>query len=121
MNDPSDGVPQQLVRLKIQDTDLIAHKLTGTTQLPHVHLVSKYRYPISHRISIETIIEHLIAAPRITRDVAPMHWMFLDAPQDGSMLLVWQPLQKLGNTAASDGYHWIDAEQAFSTEMKGYV
>ena len=50
-----------------------------------------------------------------------MNWMFLDAPTDGTVMLVWQPLNKLGTRFASDGYIWADPEQAFSQEHRGYV
>lgn len=66
-------------------------------------------------------MEYLVNAPRITREVAGMNWMFLDAPPDGTVMLVWQPLSQMGAHAASDGYIWADPEQAFSSESKGYV
>ena len=50
-----------------------------------------------------------------------MNWMIMDAPPDGSVMLVWQPLNQLGMHFASDGYIWADPEQAFSSDAKGYV
>jgi hypothetical protein len=50
-----------------------------------------------------------------------MHWTFLEAPPDGTVMLTWQPLAHLGNNFASDGYVWADAEQAFTFEARGYV
>lgn len=50
-----------------------------------------------------------------------MHWTFLDGPQDGTVMMTWQPLAHLGNNFASDGYVWADAEQAFTFESRGYV
>ncbi|KZF24401.1 DUF1750-domain-containing protein [Xylona heveae TC161] len=100
MNDPSDGVPQHL--------------------LPHVHLVSSYRYPILASLSVETVVDYLLQAPKVVKDVAPMNWTFLDGPSDGSVLLVWQPF-KLGTHFASDGYVWADAEQAFTSDVRGYT
>lgn len=91
------------------------------TQLPHIHLVSTYRYPILTQVSLETVVEYLLQAPKITRELAAMSWMFLNAPADGSVMLVWQPLNQLGTQFASDGYVWADVEQAFSSEAKGYV
>lgn len=90
-------------------------------QLPHIHLVSTYRYPYLKDVSLETVIGHLLEAPKITRDIAAMNWVFLDAPTDGSVMLVWQPLNQMGTQFASDGYIWADAEQAFSSDVKGYV
>ena len=50
-----------------------------------------------------------------------MNWMFLDAPPDGSVMLVWQPLNKMGTRFASDGYVWADAEQVLRHPHQGYV
>ena len=50
-----------------------------------------------------------------------MNWMFLDAPPDGSVMLVWQPSNQLGQRFASDGYVWADAENTFTQEIKGNV
>ena len=72
-------------------------------------------------ISIETVVNHLLEAPKIVRDLHPMHWTFLDAPADGTVLLAWQPLNYLGTSFASDGYVWADPEHAFTHEAKGYV
>jgi hypothetical protein len=85
-----------------------------------MHLVSGYRYPIMHMISVDTIIEYLISAPKVVREL-PMYWTFLDGLQDGTTMLTWQPLNHLGTNFASDGYVWADAEQAFTFEAKGYV
>lgn len=83
--------------------------------------MSTYRYPILTQVSLETVVEYLLQAPKITRELAAMNWMFLNAPADGSVMLVWQPLNQLGTQFASDGYVWADVEQAFSSEAKGYV
>ena len=72
-------------------------------------------------VNLDTIVEALLQAPKIAKEVAPMSWMFLDAPRDGSVMLVWQALSSLGTRSASDGYVWGDPEQAFSQEHKGYV
>ncbi|WEW58073.1 hypothetical protein PRK78_003540 [Emydomyces testavorans] len=101
MQDPAGGVPQQL--------------------LPHMHLVSSYRYPSMASLTIETAVEYLLSAPKVVRELQPVHWMFLDAPPDGAIMLVWQPLNHLGTNFASDGYIWGDAEQVFTTESRGYT
>lgn len=62
-----------------------------------------------------------MAASAIVSDAKPMVWMFIDNPPDGVTMLLWQPLAKLGIEFASDGYVWADAEQAFSSQVKGYV
>ena len=86
-----------------------------------MHLVSKYRYPLISALSLETVVGYLTEAQKIVHDLQPVQWQFLDAPQDGSLLLVWQPLEYLDTTFASDGYVWGDVEQAFSQEIRGYV
>ncbi|KAL1960065.1 hypothetical protein VTO42DRAFT_237 [Malbranchea cinnamomea] len=100
MQDPAGGVPPQL--------------------LPHMHLVSNYRYPVMNTLSPETAVEYLLSAPKVVRELQPMHWMFLDAPPDGTVMLVWQPLNHLGTNFASDGYVWADVEQIYTTEVRGY-
>ncbi|EEH38226.1 hypothetical protein PAAG_01147 [Paracoccidioides lutzii Pb01] len=100
MPDPAGGVPQQL--------------------LPHMHLVSSYRYPLTSTLSHETAVDYLISAPKVVRELQTVHWMFLDGPPDGTVLLTWQPLNYLGTNFASDGYFWADAEQLYSTEIRGY-
>ncbi|KAI9775144.1 MAG: hypothetical protein M1839_001395 [Geoglossum umbratile] len=49
------------------------------------------------------------------------NWTYLDAPPDGSLYLVWQPLMQMGTHFASDGYIWTDPEQAYTLEAKGYT
>lgn len=74
-----------------------------------------------NNLSHETAVEYLISAPKVVRELQTMHWMFLDGPPDGTVMLVWQPLNHLGTNFASDGYVWADAEQIYSTEIRGYV
>jgi hypothetical protein len=95
--------------------------LTKSVQLPHMHLVSKYRYPLINSITLDTVVGYLTEAPKIVHDLQPVQWQFLDAPHDGSVFLVWQPLEYLDTNFASDGYVWADVEQAFSQEIRGYV
>ncbi|KAE8148057.1 hypothetical protein BDV25DRAFT_159052 [Aspergillus avenaceus] len=101
MEDPATRVPGQL--------------------LPHMHLVSRHRYPLVHMMPTDTVVEYLLSAPKVVREAQPMHWTFLDGPQDGSVMLTWQPLNHLGTNFASDGYVWADVEQAFTFEARGYV
>ncbi|KAL1966338.1 hypothetical protein VTN77DRAFT_4691 [Rasamsonia byssochlamydoides] len=101
MNDPASGLPAQL--------------------LPHMHLVSRSRYPVMNALPTETVVDYLISAPKVVRELQPMHWTFLDGPPDGTTLLTWQPLNHLGTNFASDGYVWADAEQAFTFEARGYT
>ena len=66
------------------------------------------------------VVEYLMAAPRITREVAAMSWQFVDAPPDGTVMLIWQP-PALGTHSATDGLVYGGVEQAFSSELRGYV
>ncbi|KAL8963962.1 MAG: hypothetical protein Q9183_004811, partial [Haloplaca sp. 2 TL-2023] len=102
MNDPSDGVP-------------------SPTLLRNIHLVSTYAYALTPNVSLETIANRLIEAPEIVGNVKPMVWMFIDCPGDGVMMLCWQPLAKRNIEFASDGYVWLDAESAFSSQTNGYT
>jgi hypothetical protein len=89
--------------------------------LPHIHLVSKSRYPVTNNPNLDSIVAYLSEAPKIVRDLQPMQWQILDAPADGTLMLVWQPLEYLGTAFASDGYVWADAEQTFKSEVRGFV
>lgn len=86
-----------------------------------MHLVSGYRYPAASTLSPDTAAEYLLSAPKVVRELQPMHWRFLDAPADGTVMLTWQPLSRLGTNFSSDGYVWADPEQIYTTEVKGYV
>ncbi|KAH8427815.1 uncharacterized protein LDX57_005520 [Aspergillus melleus] len=97
-----------------------ASRLPGQL-LPHMHLLSRHRYPLMHMMPTETVVEYLLSAQKIVREAQPMYWSFLDGPQDGTVMLTWQPLNHLGTNFASDGYVWADVEQAFTFEARGYV
>jgi hypothetical protein len=75
---------------------------------------------LAQNIPVEAVVEYLLQAPRIARDLAPVGWKFLDPPRDGTIMLVWQPPQ-LETHFASDGLIWADAEYAFDTNARGYV
>ncbi|KAL8797721.1 MAG: hypothetical protein Q9195_000073 [Heterodermia aff. obscurata] len=89
--------------------------------LPHINLVSSHRYPAQPHLSLGTVVDYLIDAPKVTRDIAPMSWQFLDAPPDGTVMLQWQPLGHMGTQAATDGYVWAGPEAPFTTPNRGYV
>lgn len=86
-----------------------------------MHLVSRCRFPSIQMLPTDTVLEYLLSAPRMVRELHPMHWTFLDGPPDGTVMLTWQPLSHLGANFASDGYVWADVEQAFTFESRGYV
>ncbi|KAL8295260.1 hypothetical protein RB597_008584 [Gaeumannomyces tritici] len=85
--------------------------------LPHVHLISTHRYPSLQRIEPQRVTEWLLAAPRISRDVAPFSWTYLDTPPDGFVFCAWQPLQRLNTEFASDGYIWSGPEMAYCHDL----
>ena len=89
-------------------------------KLRHIHLISNYNFPKLPQFNLDILVEYLVQAPRIVKEQASMNWMFLHCPNDGDVLLVWQPPQ-MGTREASDGYVWADPESAFSSEMRGYV
>ncbi|KAH8910754.1 DUF1750-domain-containing protein [Coniochaeta sp. PMI_546] len=85
--------------------------------LPHIHLVSTYRYPVMPRVDTNEVTKWLTGAPKIARDVAPFYWTYLDAPADGTIFLTWQPLSRRGVEFASDGYIWPQNEVTFRHDL----
>jgi len=79
-------------------------------QLPHVHLLSTYNYPVSSNVDVHEVTKWLTAAPKIARDTAPFYWTYLDCPQDGTNFLMWQPTARRATDFASDGYVWPTPE-----------
>ncbi|KAE8441831.1 hypothetical protein EG329_004284 [Mollisiaceae sp. DMI_Dod_QoI] len=98
MQDPSQGIQREL--------------------LPHVHLLSTYRFPQIPQLHPEKVAEYLLGAPKITRDQNPFFWTYLDRPVDGTILLVWQS-PALGHEYPSDGYIYPPQETAFQVEVSG--
>ncbi|KAK7430873.1 hypothetical protein QQZ08_002663 [Neonectria magnoliae] len=95
--DPSQGVPQDL--------------------MPHVHLISSFRYPAMPRLDLNEVAKWLMNAPQVARDRAPFFWTYLDKPTDGTILLTWQPLQRLGTNFATDGFVWAPPEQIYKHDL----
>lgn len=85
--------------------------------MPHVHLISSFRYPVMPRLDLNEVAKWLMAAPQVARDRAPFFWTYLDKPTDGTILLTWQPLQRLGTTFATDGYVWAPPEQVYKHDL----
>ncbi|KAL7627803.1 hypothetical protein AAE478_001998 [Parahypoxylon ruwenzoriense] len=85
--------------------------------LPHVHLISTYRYAVKARVEPPEVTSWLMQAPKIARDAAPFFWAYLDRPGDGNIFLTWQPLQQMGTGFASDGYIWPPQEQYMQQEV----
>ncbi|KAI0840679.1 DUF1750-domain-containing protein [Hypoxylon sp. FL0890] len=97
MGDPSHGVHRDL--------------------LPHVHLISTYRYTLKARVEPSEVTNWLMQAPKIARDTAPFFWTYLDRPENGNIFLTWQPLQLMGVNFASDGYIWPAQEHYLQQEV----
>jgi hypothetical protein len=85
--------------------------------MPHVHLISSFRYPVMPRLDLNEVAKWLMSAPQVARDRAPFFWTYLDKPTDGTMLLTWQPLQRLGTNFATDGYVWAPPEQVYKHDL----
>ncbi|RDA86627.1 hypothetical protein CP532_1042 [Ophiocordyceps camponoti-leonardi (nom. inval.)] len=95
--DPSHNVPQDL--------------------MSHVHLISAFRYPTMPRLDLNDVAKWLMSAPSIARDRAPFFWTYLDKPTDGTILLTWQPLQRLGTNFATDGFIWAPPEHVYKQDL----
>lgn len=117
MQDPSQGIQRELVSLG--NLRSISESLLKFSQLPHVHLLSAYRFPVLQSVHHNKITEWLLSAPKIVRETSPFYWTYLDRLADGTILLTWQPLDSLGINFASDGYIWPAAETAFQLEVEG--
>ncbi|THW75515.1 DUF1750-domain-containing protein [Aureobasidium pullulans] len=100
MADPSFGVPAQL--------------------LPHVHLISGHKYPFSPQLNIDGAYTYLFDAPKVVKQVAPMSWQYISAPQDGTVFLTWIG-GRMQNQFPTDGYVWVDPEQRFTQDFGGYT
>lgn len=99
----------------------VAFPPANTVKLPHVHLVSSYRFPITPALQPTHALEYLLKGPTIVKDTQPVAWTYFPAPPaDGTILLTWQPPRMLNNFA-SDGLVWADAEIAYEMQVKGYV
>ncbi|KAF2760026.1 DUF1750-domain-containing protein [Pseudovirgaria hyperparasitica] len=101
MGDPSSSVPPHV--------------------LPHIHLISSHRFPVTASITPDEALGHLKHAPGIVSGRAAMAWQyFQQPPTDGSTFLTWQPPQR-GARFSSDGYIWADPEQSFTANIGGYT
>ncbi len=91
-------------------------------QLPHVHLLSSFRYPVSASLPLENAAEYLLQAPKIVKELMAMSWTYIqNPPPDGTVMLAWQPSSQLQSRFASDGYVWADPESTYTFETRGYV
>ncbi|KAM3434641.1 hypothetical protein MY4824_005320 [Beauveria thailandica] len=94
-----------------------SHNVPGEL-IPHIHLMSSFRYPIAPRLDINEVAKWLMGAPQIARDKAAFYWGYLDKPQDGQTFLTWQPLQRLGTNFATDGFVWSPPEEIYKHDLR---
>ncbi|SPN96816.1 uncharacterized protein DNG_00336 [Cephalotrichum gorgonifer] len=85
--------------------------------LPHVHLLSAHGYALMPRVDVQNVVKWLSDAPRVAKNQSPFHWTYLDGPVDGTILLTWQPLARLGTNFSSDGFVWAGPEQLFKQDL----
>lgn len=85
--------------------------------MPHVHLVSSFRYPSMPGLDLKDVAKFLMNAPLIARDKAPFFWTYLDRPADGTTLMTWQPLGRLSTNFATDGFVWAPPEQIYKHDL----
>ncbi|KAI1347568.1 hypothetical protein F5Y01DRAFT_294857 [Xylaria sp. FL0043] len=85
--------------------------------LPHVHLLSTYRYTYKAHVQPNEVTNWLMEAPKIARDTAPFFWTYIDKPSNGQIFLTWQPLQLMGTHFASDGIIWPPQEGYYTHEV----
>ena len=73
-------------------------------------------------MSLDQAFRYLLDAPSIVKQIAPMAWTYVQAPQDGTLWLEWLPQEKSeSGRLPSDGYAWADPEQAFRQDFGGYT
>ncbi|KFY88783.1 hypothetical protein V500_06111 [Pseudogymnoascus sp. VKM F-4518 (FW-2643)] len=89
--------------------------------LPHVHCLSVYRFPTLQTVHQSKIADWLLSAPKIANSSAPFYWTYLERPQDGLILLTWQPEAQAGTNFASDGYIWAGAETVYAMPIDNFV
>ncbi|ROW11548.1 hypothetical protein VMCG_01557 [Cytospora schulzeri] len=85
--------------------------------IPHLHLISTFRYAAMANVSPQDVTKWLMSAPKIARDTAPFFWTYLDAPADGTIMLTWQPLQRMETNFATDGYIWAAPETYYQQDV----
>ena len=91
------------------------------SQQNHVHLISLHRFPLIASLNFEQAFRYLIDAPSIVKQIAPMSWNYVQAPQDGTLWLEWIPQERNDHPFPSDGYVWGDPEQTYRQEIGGYT
>lgn len=90
--------------------------------LAHVHLLSAHAYPHHPQgLSLENVLNELLAAPRIVGSLKAVAWQYLPPPRDGTVLLAWQPTLQMDTTYATDGFVFAEPEQVFHQACRSYV
>ncbi|KAK5137958.1 hypothetical protein LTR08_005754 [Meristemomyces frigidus] len=86
----------------------------------HVHLISGHRFPLVASLDLGQAVRYLLDGPQIVKQIAPMSWTYVQAPQDGTIWLEWLPPDK-NERFPSDGYVWGDPEATYRQEFGGYT
>lgn len=85
-----------------------------------MHLISGNPYPYLPHMGLEQAFQYLFEAPKIVKQLAPMAWQYLQAPQDGKVFLTWIG-GRMSQTFPTDGYVWADQERHYHQDVGGYV
>lgn len=80
-----------------------------------------HNYPLIAQLAPEQAVRFLIEAPMVVKQLAPMSWNYVSAPQDGTIWLEWMSPRQNNGRFATDGYVWNDPEQAFRMSVNGFT
>ncbi|KAF2877845.1 hypothetical protein BDV95DRAFT_4208 [Massariosphaeria phaeospora] len=88
--------------------------------LPHVHLISSYRFPTLPSLQPAHALDYLTKSPQIVKNTAAVAWTYFPSPPpDGTVILTWQP-PRLQTSFASDGLVWADPEVMYEMQIRGF-
>ena len=88
----------------------------------HIHLISGHRFPLIGNLTLEQASRYLLDAPSIVKQIAPMSWTYVQAPQDGTLFLEWLSPSRPQSNFPSDGYAWADQPESMARQdFNGYT
>jgi hypothetical protein len=85
----------------------------------HFFMASNYAYPKQPSVPLPVVLDMLVKAPQIAQQ-HPFTWAMLDAPAEGTMLLVMISPQNQ-NVQTTDGCVWLEAEVPTRIDERGFV
>lgn len=99
----------------------MADPSTAVNGLVHSHFFMTCNYALSKSpvLPITTVLDILVKGPQIAQQ-SPFTWTMLDAPDEGTMLLVMIPPQ-MQNVQTTDGCVWLEAEVPTRIDERGFV